>query len=64
MTVQTCHRCDQTTDQPVEVAVIHAASGPGHTVWACPDCAPPIPAAQAPAARVDSRRSGALKRTS
>ncbi|MGW0731352.1 hypothetical protein [Streptomyces sp. NPDC002851] len=52
-TGQFCYRCDRTTDEPVVVNVIHAASGPGHTVYACPKHAPRAAAVVPPAARLD-----------
>ncbi|WP_431043899.1 hypothetical protein ACQUSR_19700 [Streptomyces sp. P1-3] len=37
---QVCRRCDTPTTEPVPVHVTHGASGPGHTLYACPPCAP------------------------
>jgi hypothetical protein len=44
--VRMCVRCNGTTDQPVVVSEVHANTGPGFNVYACPDCAtlfPPQP---------------------
>ena len=44
--VRMCARCQSTTDEPVLVHEVHAATGPGFNVYACPDCAahyPPRP---------------------
>ncbi|MBT2399772.1 hypothetical protein [Streptomyces sp. ISL-100] len=41
--VRTCARCQQTTDAPVLVHEVHAATGPGFTVYACPECAEHYP---------------------
>lgn len=41
-----CARCQRTTDDPVLVHEVHAATGPGFNVYACADCAmhyPPQP---------------------
>lgn len=34
-----CARCQRTTDEPVLVQEVHAATGPCFNVYACPDCA-------------------------
>lgn len=49
MTSTSCCRCERMTAAPVEVHHIERTSGPGVTVYACPDCAPlltrgPLPA--------------------
>ncbi len=49
MTATSCCRCERMTVAPVAVRHIERASGPGVTVYACPDCAPlltpgPLPA--------------------
>lgn len=41
--VRMCVRCCAITDAPVVVSVVHQGSGPGFTVYACPDCAPHFP---------------------
>ncbi|WP_406443220.1 hypothetical protein OHB14_30110 [Streptomyces sp. NBC_01613] len=44
--VRMCARCQRTTDEPVLVHEVHAATGPGFNVYACPDCSthyPPQP---------------------
>ncbi|WFB08606.1 hypothetical protein LRS74_17290 [Streptomyces sp. LX-29] len=38
-TTRTCNRCEKPTDKP-RTALIHGASGGGHTRHYCPDCAP------------------------
>nr|WTB29976.1 hypothetical protein OG781_11190 [Streptomyces sp. NBC_00830] len=38
--VRMCVECEHITETPVAVRVIHANSGPGWNVYACPDCAP------------------------
>ncbi|MHC0429945.1 hypothetical protein ACX6XY_07130 [Streptomyces sp. O3] len=41
-----CTRCNETTDCPVLVSEVHQNSGPGFSVYACPDCTvhfPPLP---------------------
>jgi hypothetical protein len=35
-----CAECSKITDQPIIIRIIHAATGPGWNVYACPDCAP------------------------
>ncbi|AJC60162.1 hypothetical protein [Streptomyces sp. 769] len=35
-----CCRCGRPTLAPVAVRYVERASGPGVTVYACPDCAP------------------------
>ncbi|UGY91038.1 hypothetical protein [Streptomyces gobiensis] len=42
-TPRQCCRCHRTTPAPVPVRIIHAATGPGRTVYACQVCAPHIP---------------------
>lgn len=34
-----CARCQRTTEQPVLVHEVHAPTGPGFNVYACPECA-------------------------
>lgn len=51
-----CCRCGRETAAPVGVRYIERASGPGVTLYACPDCAPhltpgPLPAESAPLRR-------------
>ncbi|WP_320776680.1 hypothetical protein [Streptomyces sp. CRN 30] len=41
--IRMCARCGCTTDRPVLVHEVHAATGPGFNVYACPDCAPGYP---------------------
>jgi hypothetical protein len=41
--VRMCVRCCVITGQPVVVSEVHASSGPGFNVYACPDCAPHFP---------------------
>ncbi|MER7106266.1 hypothetical protein [Streptomyces sp. NPDC000229] len=41
--VRMCVRCDRLTEAPVLVAEVHAGSGPGFNVYACPECAPHVP---------------------
>ncbi|WP_328550161.1 MULTISPECIES: hypothetical protein [unclassified Streptomyces] len=41
-----CTRCQRITNEPVLVHEVHAATGPGFNVYACPPCAahyPPQP---------------------
>ncbi|MDH2389759.1 hypothetical protein QCN29_13330 [Streptomyces sp. HNM0663] len=38
-----CVRCNTLTSQPVVVSEVHAGSGPGFNVYACPECAPHLP---------------------
>ncbi|WP_328768957.1 hypothetical protein [Streptomyces sp. NBC_00286] len=38
-----CARCHRTTSEPVLVHEVHAATGPGFNVYACPDCADHYP---------------------
>jgi hypothetical protein len=40
--VRMCVRCQRITEVPVLVREVHAGSGPGFNVYACPDCAPHI----------------------
>ncbi|MFD4761409.1 hypothetical protein ACFWOJ_21780 [Streptomyces sp. NPDC058439] len=42
-TIRMCARCQRITEVPVLVYVVHAATGPGFNVYACPDCAPLYP---------------------
>ncbi|MEV0170941.1 hypothetical protein AB0I00_07415 [Streptomyces sp. NPDC050803] len=37
--VRMCARCERTTEEPVLVHEVHAPSGPGFNVYACPECA-------------------------
>jgi hypothetical protein len=37
--VRMCVACEQTTDRPVFVCWIDSGSGPGWSLYACPDCA-------------------------
>ncbi|WP_267243785.1 hypothetical protein [Streptomyces sp. PR69] len=39
-----CVRCSSLTSCPVVVSEVHAGSGPGFNVYACPECAPSFPA--------------------
>ncbi|MFF8829701.1 hypothetical protein [Streptomyces sp. NPDC015131] len=41
--VRMCVRCGALTREPVTVSEVHAGSGPGFNVYACPECAPHIP---------------------
>ncbi|WP_371546956.1 hypothetical protein OG266_18395 [Streptomyces sp. NBC_00554] len=41
--VRMCARCQRTTSEPVLVHEVHAATGPGFNVYACPDCADHYP---------------------
>ncbi|MFV2119052.1 hypothetical protein ACE14D_11640 [Streptomyces sp. Act-28] len=41
--VRMCVRCDRITDSPVVVSEVHQNSGPGWSVYACPECAPRLP---------------------
>ncbi|MGC5565621.1 hypothetical protein ACPYPG_22655 [Streptomyces sp. FR-108] len=57
--VRMCARCHRMTAQPVLVHEVHAATGPGFNVYACPECAdqyPPMTDAPEPAG---PRRQGA-----
>lgn len=38
-----CARCQRNTDEPVLVHQVHAPTGPGFNVYACPDCATHYP---------------------
>ncbi|MFZ3596623.1 hypothetical protein [Streptomyces sp. BH104] len=38
-----CARCQLATDEPVLVYEVHAPTGPGFNVYACPECAPSYP---------------------
>lgn len=42
--VRMCVRCGVVTDRPVIVSEVHANSGPGFNVYACPPCASLLPA--------------------
>ncbi|MDT9701705.1 hypothetical protein [Streptomyces sp. P17] len=45
-TLRMCARCQRTTEEPVLVHEVHASTGPGFNVYACPECAvhyPPMP---------------------
>lgn len=46
--IRMCARCGRTTDRPVLVHEVHAATGPGFNVYACPECAPHYPPRQDP----------------
>ncbi|MFE9649885.1 hypothetical protein ACFYO0_38400 [Streptomyces sp. NPDC006365] len=41
--VRMCARCHRTTSHPVLVHEVHAATGPGFNVYACPECADHYP---------------------
>ncbi|WP_240135098.1 hypothetical protein [Streptomyces sp. MUM 178J] len=41
--VRMCVRCNALTSRPVVVSEVHAGSGPGFNVYACPECAPRFP---------------------
>ncbi|MBV1936368.1 hypothetical protein KUF83_07290 [Streptomyces sp. BV286] len=41
--VRMCARCERTTEEPVLVHEVHAATGPGFNVYACSDCADHYP---------------------
>ncbi len=41
--VRWCARCQRTTDAPVLIHEVHAATGPGFNVYACPTCATHYP---------------------
>ncbi|MEN8653779.1 hypothetical protein ABCR94_25045 [Streptomyces sp. 21So2-11] len=59
MTPQYCHKCGTLTDSPVLVDEVHAASGPGRNIYACPAHAARVPAALTPAgALADALRRG------
>lgn len=53
-TAQMCARCQRTTDEPVLVHEVHAATGPGFNVYACPECAPHYPPTTDPLDILDS----------
>ncbi|MFD4261021.1 hypothetical protein ACFWR9_26195 [Streptomyces sp. NPDC058534] len=61
-TVRMCARCQRTTDEPVLVHEVHAATGPGFNVYACPECAPQYPPMTDPLEILDSaaRRRSSL----
>ncbi|MEE1927356.1 hypothetical protein V1J52_04020 [Streptomyces sp. TRM 70351] len=44
-----CGGCGRDTAVPVLVAAAPAASGPDHSTYACPDCAPALPPGVGPA---------------
>ncbi len=51
-----CWKCGRLTLAPVAVRYVERASGPGVTLYACPDCAPrltpgPLPAEMIPPVR-------------
>lgn len=53
MSAAVCCRCKRLTFAPVAVRYVERVSGPGRTLYACPDCAPhlapgPLPAETAP----------------
>lgn len=58
--VRMCVRCCVITDAPVVVSEVHAASGPGFNVYACPPCAPHFP--RLPDA-LDLLKTGSQRRT-
>lgn len=39
MSTAVCCRCGRPTEAPVTVGYIPSASGPGFSLYACPDCA-------------------------
>ncbi|KAA0941892.1 hypothetical protein FGF04_04435 [Streptomyces apricus] len=41
--VRMCARCHRVTNRPVLVHEVHAATGPGFNVYACPECADQYP---------------------
>ncbi|WP_329364807.1 hypothetical protein [Streptomyces sp. NBC_01483] len=41
--VRMCARCERVTENPVLVHEVHAATGPGFNVYACPECAAHYP---------------------
>ncbi|MBO1334666.1 hypothetical protein [Streptomyces sp. VRA16 Mangrove soil] len=41
--IRMCARCQRTTEAPVLVHEVHAATGPGFNVYACEACAPLYP---------------------
>ena len=51
--VRMCARCGTITREPVLIAEVHANSGPGWNVYACPDCAPTYPPRPDPSALLD-----------
>ncbi|MEV6399739.1 hypothetical protein AB0M39_33980 [Streptomyces sp. NPDC051907] len=61
MPAQYCHKCGALTPSPVLVREVHAASGPGRNVYACPAHAPRRPVTFTPAAALaESLRRGRL----
>ncbi|MER7229634.1 hypothetical protein ABT348_01635 [Streptomyces olivaceus] len=53
-TARMCARCQRTTDEPVLVHEVHAATGRGFNVYACPECAPHYPPTTDPLDILDS----------
>ncbi|MEG3628946.1 hypothetical protein [Streptomyces poriticola] len=51
-----CTRCERMTDEPVVVHEVHAATGPGFNIYACPDCAPHYPPMTDPLDLIESAR--------
>lgn len=43
-----CIRCHRNTTAPIPVRWIESNSGPGTTLYACPDCAPTLGAGPTP----------------
>lgn len=48
MSITRCCRCGRLTEAPVTVGWRDTGSGPGHTISACPDCAPTVPVGPSP----------------
>ncbi|TGB00575.1 hypothetical protein [Streptomyces sp. MZ04] len=48
VTVALCIKCTKNTSAPVAVRWIHSTSGPGATLYACPECAPELGAGPTP----------------
>lgn len=42
VTVALCIKCKKNTSAPVAVRWIQSMSGPGTTLYACPECAPKL----------------------
>jgi hypothetical protein len=57
MTVRTCARCQTTTADPVIVYEVHANTGPGYNVYACPNCAPCYPPQRDPLEVIETLRA-------
>lgn len=55
--IAVCVLCERETFAPVAVRYIERASGPGETLYACPDCAPHLAPGPLPAETALSRRS-------